>query len=286
MHEARQNPMRQPGRVLERLSVSELSTYRWSFEEDVLQYRALGFRALGIWRAKLSDYGEEKAIELIREHQLFVSSMQWVGGFTGSDGRSFRDAMYDALDAIDLASRFGTKTLVVLTGSRSGHTRNHARKLLVRALTELSEAGRAVGVDLAVEPMHAGCAEEWTFLTSLPQTLDLVGDVGQPNLGIVFDCYHMAQEEAMIHWLPSVVPLVKLVQLGDAKGAPMGEQNRCLLGHGLIPLPVIIQTFESGGFAGYYEVELIGQEVEHLSYQSVLQQTRVAAEGWLSSDLR
>ena len=52
-----------------RLSVSELSTFRWSFEEDVLHYHAAGFEAIGIWRPKLSDYGEEKGFELVLEHQ-------------------------------------------------------------------------------------------------------------------------------------------------------------------------------------------------------------------------
>ncbi len=46
-----------------RLSVNELSTFRWSFEEDVVHYRAEVFKAIGIWRAKLADYGEEKAAE-------------------------------------------------------------------------------------------------------------------------------------------------------------------------------------------------------------------------------
>ncbi len=36
-------------------------------------------------------------------------------------------------------------------------------------------------------------------------------------------------------WLDEIVPSVRLVQLGDAKHAPMGEQNRCLLGHGFLP---------------------------------------------------
>ena len=42
-----------------KLSVSELSTYRWGFEEDVLHYRQAGFSALGIWRPKLAEYGDE-----------------------------------------------------------------------------------------------------------------------------------------------------------------------------------------------------------------------------------
>ncbi len=265
-----------PNAQMNRLAVSELSTYRWSFEEDVLQYRSRGYQAIGVWRAKLSDYGEEKAVELLREKSLSVSSLQWAGGFTGSDGRSYREAMYDALDAIELAAMIGARTLVVLTGSRSGHTKSHARRLITTALRELAEAASACNIELALEPMHFGCAYEWTFLTDIPQTLDLVASIGAKNLGIVFDSYHMAQDRNIMDWLPSIVPMVRLVQLGDAKGAPIGEQNRCLLGHGLLPLTEVVQTMEANGYGGYYEVELLGEEIEHLDYCSVLDNARAA----------
>ena len=56
-----------------RLSVNELTTYQWSFEEDVCHYAEAGISAIGIWRQKLSDYGEEKGVELLRETNLEVS---------------------------------------------------------------------------------------------------------------------------------------------------------------------------------------------------------------------
>ena len=211
---------------MSRLAVSELSTYRWTFEEDVLRYKEHGFHAVGIWRPKLSDCGESKGNELLIDQGMKASSLNWVGGFTGNDGRSYRDAIHDALDALDTAAQIGASTLVVLAGGRAGHTRNHAKRTLKKALTVLAEAAQAVGVQLAVEPMHIGCANEFTFLTSIPDTLDVISDLGRSNCGIVFDCYHMAQDQNVIDWLPSIVPFIRLVQLGDAKSAPMGEQNR------------------------------------------------------------
>lgn len=264
-----------------RLSVNELSTFRWSFEEDVLHYRRAGFGAIGIWRAKLADYGEEKAAELLRDNDMAISSLQWIGGFTGSDGRSYRESLCDGLDAIQLAADLKADCVVVLAGGRSGHTNNHAHRLLRAALKELAEASEAVGVQLAIEPMHVGCAYDWTFINTVPQCLDLIASIGRPNFGLVFDCYHLGQDTDALEWLDSIVPFVRLVQLGDAKHAPMGEQNRCLLGHGFLPLPEILQAFERGGYRGYYEVELLGEELEHFSYEHVLGQAKQAAEEWL-----
>lgn len=253
-----------------RLSVAEVSTFRWSFEEDVLRYRSHGFDAMGVWRMKLADYGEAKGAEFLEENGMQVSSLSWAGGFTGNDGRSFREALHDALDAIETAAQIKARTLVILTGSRMGHTRNHAKRMLTHALRELTEAARAVGVQLAVEPMHIGCAQDFTFLTSIPDTLDVIAKLGQPNLGIAFDCYHLAQDPGAIDWLPAIAPLVRLVQLGDSKGAPVGEQNRCMLGDGYVPISSIVQVLESCGYTGFYEVELVGEDVEHFGYDRLL----------------
>jgi len=264
-----------------RLAVNELSTYRWTFEEDVLNYSAAGFGAIGIWRPKLMDYGEEKAVELLREHDLKISSLQWIGGFTGSDGRSYRDSFHDALDAIQLAADIKADTVVVLAGGRCGHTRNHAFQLLKNALKHLAEAAEAVGVQLAIEPMHIGCSNDWSFVNSVPQCLDVIATIGSPNLGLVFDCYHLAQDALELDLLEAIAPFVRLVQLGDAKHAPMGEQNRCLLGHGRVPLEKIIRAFQNCGYTGYFELEVVGEEVEHLQYETVLSQARTAALQWL-----
>ncbi|GAB5404425.1 MAG: sugar phosphate isomerase/epimerase [Aureliella sp.] len=263
-----------------RLSVNELSTYSWTFEEDVLHYHSQGFDAIGIWRPKLADYGEEKGLELLHEQGLSISSLQWIGGFTGSEGRSYRDSLHDGFDTIQLAADIGAETVVVLAGGRGGHTTNHARRILRNALTDLSEAAQAVGVQLAVEPLHAGCSAEWSFLNTIPDCLEVIAEIDNPHLGIVFDCYHLAQDRGVIAALPTIVPYVRLVQLGDARHAPLGEQNRCLLGHGRIPLAKLISCFQEFGYNGYYEIEVAGRDVEHLRYEQILGQARKVTALW------
>ncbi len=76
---------------------------------------------------QVQEYGEEKASSSSRSinESLFASL---AGGFTGSDGQTFRDSMLDALDAIDVAANLQADCLVVLAGSRGGHTKKHARR--------------------------------------------------------------------------------------------------------------------------------------------------------------
>lgn len=260
------------------LSMNETTTYRWSFEEDVLNYAELGIPAMGVWRQKLSDYGQAKAEELLQETGMKVSHLFWAGGFTGSDGRSYRECVEDASDALDTADALGTRILLVHSGSRAGHTHKHARRLLQDALRELTPKAAALGVTMAVEPMHAGCAAGWTFLTTIDDTLALLDAVGSPQLKIVLDLYHVGYDCDVAARAAELAPRVAMIQLGDARHPPIGEQDRCRLGQGSLPLGEIIRAMRAAGYHGYYDVELLGEEIESTDYRSLLLHAKQAFE--------
>ena len=260
---------------MQRLSVNEITTFRWSFEEDVANYAAAGFTAIGIWRQKLSDYGLDRAVELLREHKLKVSNFCWAGGFTGSDGRTFRESMNDAIEAIQTAGQLGATTLVVYSGARAGHTANHAKRLIYTALCELLPIAEEFGVNLALEPMHPECAADWTILTSLDETLAILDQVNSPHVQLVFDTYHLGFDEAAINRIEEIVDRVAVVHLGDGKPPRDGEQNRCFLGRGEIPLDKIVHRLLDAGYQGYFDVELIGEELESCNYRDLLASSKL-----------
>jgi len=265
------------------LSMNETTTFRWSFEEDVAGYAAAGIPAMGVWRQKLSDCGQARAVELLGRSGLKVSHLLWAGGFTGSDGRSYRESVEDAADALRTAAQLGAGSLVVYSGARAGHTHNHARRLIQSALTELIPTAAELGVTLAVEPMHPGCAAECTFLTSLDDVLAVLGAVGSEQVKMVFDTYHLGQDPEIVDRIAEIVPRVAIVQLGDAKRPPEGEQNRCRLGEGVIPLAGIVSALKAAGYDGYYDVELLGEEIEAFDYPSLLEHAKQAFEKLVGS---
>lgn len=256
-----------------RLSMNEMTTYRWSFEEDVAHYQAVGIRAMGVWRQKLSDYGEEKGIELLDESGIAASSLLWAGGFTGSDGRSYRDSLEDAIEAVRLADAMSAPCVVVYTGARAGHTQNHVRRLVRDALKEVCALAGELDVRLAIEPMHEGCAAEWTFLTTLDDTLELIDKVAHPALGLAFDTYHFGYQDDVLDRVEELAPRIAVVHLGDGKEPPHKEQNRSRLGEGIIRLPEIVAALARGGYDGDYEVELMGADIENSCYKSLLEQS-------------
>lgn len=260
------------------LSVSETTTFRWSFEEDIHRYRAAGIPAIGVWRQKLSDFGEEKGAELIAEADLKVSHLFWAGGFTGSDGRSYKAAVDDAREAIETAAELKTRCLIVYSGSRGTHTFNHARRLFRDALKELTPLAQEFDIYLGVEPMHPGCGCEFTFISDIEEYLRLVDAVGSDRVKLVFDTYHLGLTPDIVNQIARLVPQIVLVQLGDAKRPPQGEVNRCLLGEGVIPVKAIVDALLDNGYDGFFDVELIGEDVEHCDYMQLLEHAKKAYE--------
>jgi len=265
-----------------RLSVNELTTYRWSFEEDVHFYLETGIEGIGVWRDKLVDFGEEKSAELISESGIAVSCLLWAGGFTGSDGRRFSDSIEDARQAIEMAASIGSPALVLHSGGRGGHTLRHAGRLLETALAELLPVAHVAGVRLALEPMAPAAAIDWTVQTDLQETLDLVRRVDSPALGIVLDTYHWTHLPQLEPLLPELVDVLALVHLADARTFPNAEQQRCPLGRGRRPLRRVVELLEELGYQGWYDVKLMGEEIEASDYRSLLSESADLFRQWTS----
>ncbi len=259
-----------------RLSMNEMTTYRWSFEEDVVNYRAAGIPAIGVWRQKLADFGEERGIELLADSGMVVSNLLWAGGFTGSDGHTFRESMDDAAEAIALAGQLRAGCLIVYSGARAGHTHNHARRLITDALRELAPLAEERRVTLAIEPMHTGVACEWTFLTGLDDALSLLDAVGSPNVQLALDTYHLGDDSRLLDRIPQVVHRIAIVHLGDRKVPPHREQNRVPLGEGELPLAELISALSAAGYDKFYDVELMGEDIEATDYHALLEHSQQA----------
>jgi sugar phosphate isomerase/epimerase len=256
------------------LSMNEVTTFRWSLEEDVRRYVAAGYEGIGVWRRKLADYGEEQGVDLIAESGLRVTNLVWAGGFTGSDGRSLDESVQDANHALKLAGALGAGCLVVYPGGRNNHIFSHAERLLRMAIEQLLEYAADVEVALAIEPMHVACAGEWTFLTDLESTVAFIEQFDSPFLKLVFDAYHFGHDRAVLANLTELAPHIGVVHLGDRLEAHSVDQDRRPLGEGNLQLAELVRGLLDAGYVGDFDVELIGRNIEHRDYESLLKSSQ------------
>jgi sugar phosphate isomerase/epimerase len=260
------------GRSGPKLAVNQMTTYRWNFEQDVFGYRRAGVQGVGVWRPKLEEYGVDEGVELVRDAGLSVSSVSWVGGFTGRHGYAFDDAIAEARDTIRCAARLKAECLVVVSGGRAGHTFNHARRLLVQALDELGDEAADQGVRLAVQPMMRLFSRDWTFLDSVDATLSVLDDCRSTDAGMVFDVYHLWREPRLLERIREIAPRVATVQLNDWHREPQSLYDRSLIGDGEIPLADVVQAFLDAGYQGHFEISIWSEELWRSEYDALLAQ--------------
>lgn len=262
-----------------RLAVNQITTYRWEFDEDVTGCVNAGIEGIGIWLRKLHDFGEERSLECIQESGLSVSTVSLAGGFTGSAGCSFRDALRYAADSVGLARRLAADAVVLVSGPRSGHTRNHARRLFVEAIKCLSDLAGESSLNLAIKPMHPSQARQWTFLNSLDQAMELVSQVDLPNVKLALNTAEMRHEQSLIERAAELAPHVAVLQLADAFNRPhtAGESTEnchLLPGEGDVPVMEIAEAFVRNGYRNHLEVEVWSDSVWASNPADVLSHSR------------
>jgi sugar phosphate isomerase/epimerase len=113
----------------------------------------------------------------------------------------------------------------------------------------------------------------------LDDALKILAAVDSPYVKMVLDTYHLGQTEQLAERIPEIVSQIALVQLGDAKCPPKGEQNRCRLGGGMVPLTQIVCALRKAGYDGYYDVELLGEDLEAVDYYDLLEHAKDAFAG-------
>ena len=222
------------------LSVNEMTTFRWSFEEDVRNYCEAGITAMGVWRQKLADYGEDKGIELLCASGLAFRTCSGPAASPAAIIAPMRRAWSMPARRCNCRARARAGHVIVYSGARNGHTLNHAKRLFTCALSDLLPDAEKLGVTLAIEPMHCGCADAWTFLTTLDCAVSLIEKLESPNLKLAFDTYHLGHDPRVVERIAAIARHIGIVHLGDSTAPPEREQNRRCLGEGNLPLACIV----------------------------------------------
>lgn len=250
-----------PRRPLSRLSIHQTTTQRCSLPETVAACEQAGVAGIGVHLPKLEEYGRNPAIRLLNLSPLRVSSLGGAGGFTGDHDQTFHDAVEEAHEIVLLASAIGAETVSVISGTAGSHIQSHARRLLIDGLRELAGVAREENVRLAVQPMHRLFQREWSFLTGIDETLEVLSRFSPQEVGLAFGTYHFWEEDRLMERLPELAPWIATVQLSDWREPARCDNDRLLPGDGIIPVAEIVGEIERCGYTGCYEIEVWSRDL-------------------------
>ena len=93
----------------------------------------------------------------------------------------------------------------------------------------------------------------------------------------MLDVWHSGWERRLLDTIAADARRrIHAVQLSDYKAVTMRTMDRALLGEGILPLREIVRTLERNGYRGWYETEIISDDVDAMGYERALLHTRDA----------
>jgi sugar phosphate isomerase/epimerase len=246
-------------------SVIEFTTPRLSFAEDLDVYHRAGVDGIGITERKLGDGSPD--VERLQDSGLIASS-----GFPAFANILPRPG--DALAGVDHArrveilaesirklARFDVPCCSVVPGPLGSYSRGAATELVVEACRSLAQVASDEGTKLALEVMHPSLDAEFSFVTSLPAATELLDDIGSDEVLLALDAWHLdEQEEALLEQVRECAHRVGVFHVNDRRVPTRSWCDRVLPGDGCLDLRGLLRSLEDGGFAGWFELEVVSDD--------------------------
>ena len=242
------------------LSLSEISTVDATFAEDVDAYAAAGFDAIGLWEFKLPA-DDEANIALLREHGLRVAVCVPAVpsvlplAIAGMEGPEDVDERIRALEAsVRRFAAYEPECVACLPGPLGGRTEAEGTDLVVDALRRMAAVGGGAGVRVGFESVHASQREEAGFVNSLAHADALLERVGAPEIGVLFDTYHLWDDPGVLDWIRESSSRVVGVHVSDWPS--LDRSDRVLPGKGISRTAELVGALAAAGWDGALDVEI------------------------------
>lgn len=234
----------------------------------------LGFRSISLASTKLEAYGRERALRLLRASALKVAHVGSYGWF-GTERRTVARGVERVRRAIEWTARVGADALFVLSGPRDGAAWDDAARAYGEAYARLLPEATAAGIRLAIEVIHP-LRQDLSFVNTLADAHEIATRAGRRG-GYVLDFFHSGWERRLLETVRrDAGRRIHAVQICDCKRVTMRTMDRALLGKGILPLRDIFHALERGGYRGWYEAEIISDDLETMGYEQALRRTRAA----------
>lgn len=174
-----------------RLSLHDTALDHQTFEASVRQAAASGWTQISLMRRTLWRGETSSLVELLRHHQLRVSTLGWAGGFTGLSGFTYREAIADGRTALAEAVELGAETLLIAPGARGTHTYRHSQRMVTDGIKALADLAARQQIRLAVlaTPSRRRFAN-WTSLNTLESLQPFLDSVNTPTVGLALPLHH------------------------------------------------------------------------------------------------
>lgn len=242
-----------------KFSVSQITTLPSSFDEDLRVYAEAGVEGIGVWEIKLPEGEEARAAEDLRASGLAsTTAVPAIPSVLPLPLMSGPEDPAERVEAICASLRrlapFEPSACLCLTGPAGD--RADARAVVVEGLRAIADEADRLGIRVGVEPVNRIGGEAWTIVSSIPETVELLAEVGRSGLGIMFDVWHLWETPSLLADIQEHAGRFVGVHVCDWRAPTRGWADRVLPGDGVAPLPAILRALDDAGWDGYYDLEI------------------------------
>jgi hydroxypyruvate isomerase len=171
-------------------------------------------------------------------------------GDWGLAGLPGREADFEAgfRQAADYARALGTPMIHVMAGIVDAAARDEACRTYVGNLRAAARSVAADGITLLLEPLNA--RDKPGYLVSRSDHIaELIGEIGEPNVRLLFDAYHVQiMEGDLIRRIERHAPVIGHVQIAAVPSRAEPDE-------GEVHFPAIFDALRANGYDGLIGLE-------------------------------
>ncbi len=252
-----------------RSCVSAISTFRLSLVEDLAFWEHHRIRNVGVSVAKLEAYGWEEGTRRVRdavEEGLQVVDLIGLSPFHLARPQHWDSQRARLVHALETAAAVGAPRVVFTTGPFAPLTWDEAAEALQEALAPVLQEARSRAIDVAVEHTNS-LRVDVGFVHTLRDAIDLARRL---DTGVCMEVNACWAERGLDETIRAGIDRIQLVQISDYRVGTIASSQRLVPGDGDIPLRRILAVLLAAGYAGPFELELIGDAIVEEGYDAAV----------------
>lgn len=175
----------------------------------------------------------------------------------------------DVKQAIVYAHKLEVPYIILMSGDDiAGRTRQEQYACMAEGAKRAGDLAAKAGLTLIVEPLNAKKSHKGFFLTTCAEGLNLVKDVDNPHVRLLYDIFHEHMQTGDVFaTLTEALPYTCVFHVADAP-----ERNDPGLGQ--IDYPKVYKTIAKGGYPGYIAMEYLPKDEQVASLIRSVDQMR------------
>jgi sugar phosphate isomerase/epimerase len=266
-----------PAALHPRLSVSGHSTINFSLQEDLALYASLGLRQFGLTEEKLLEAGIGPGTDLVRQSGLSVSTLCCRAPFSLASPSQWDEQRERFHLLVNAAAAVGSPTMMMTPGTAGSVSWEDAARALGEAIGPSIGYAADRGIVLALEHTHMlRC--DLCFVHSLRDMVELARELGSGACAELCVCFG---ERGLSSTFRDGAGIIALVQLGDFVKGTVCSGDRAVPGDGDVPLARLLPEVLASGYAGAFDLEIIGPRIEQEGYPSAIRRSLAVLTGLL-----